>query len=789
MVETWAQAQDRYMTKTLDLNGTWELAYFEETGSLPLTPEALEGYPCERVTAQVPGNVELDLARAGKIASDPFHGLNILELRRLEGFQWWYRRSFATPDWVEGSETELVCEGLDCFATIWVNGIEIGRSANALIPHRFNISTALAPRGGTNQIAIRLTSPVNAVKERPIDAECQAPSGHYESLWARKPAHAYGWDIMPRALSAGLWRPVRLEERRCTELTDVFLDTRSVTADQAILDCRIAFRTDAPLRDFGVRVTGKCGESAFEKEWPLFFTRAGFEVTVPHPLLWWPRGYGAAPLYDVTVTLLHQGEPVSDRQFHLGIRTLQLDRTDLHTPEQPGRFAFLVNGVPIFCRGSNWVPADAFHSRDAERIPRILDLIAEMDCNMVRCWGGNVYESDAFFDFCDREGILVWQDFGMACAAYPQRPDFLEMIRTEAESVITQFRQHPSIALWSGDNEVDELHLGWGFRRTDPNRNRITREILPEAVRLLDPRRPYLASSPYFGPAAVSFPEPGRVVPEQHLWGPRDYYKSDFYRHNNALFASEIGYHGCPNIASIRRFISPEKLWPCRDNDEWFLHSTDSIPEYPQAQRVQLMLTQIRELFGDIPDGLEPFAVASQIVQAEAKKFFLELFRQRKGTTTGILWWNMMDGWPQFSDAIVDYYYSKKLAFHYLKRVHGPFAVIVGEESDGIHPVVAVNDSQVARSGNLTIRDADTDRCLLETTFTVEPNGRTICGQIPHAQDQQHLYLIEWSDNGKTGHSHYLSGKPPFRLEQYRFDWLPKIARLDPTFLAEEVGR
>jgi len=779
------------MPKMIDLNGDWELAYFEEEGSLPQAPFDLAAHPCRRVLARVPGNVELDLARAGHISADPFYGNNLLELRRLEGCQWWYLRDFPTPDWVGESGTEIVFEGLDCFATIWVNEVEVGRSANALIAHRFDLSRALRPPGEPNRIAVRLASPANAVKTLPIDADAYAPLSRYEGLWARKPAHAYGWDIMPRAVSAGLWRPVRLEEVRTTELTDVFLDTQDIAAKEARLECRISFRTDLPLRDFAIRIKGQCGASQFEKEVPLFFTRAGFSITVAEPLLWWPRGYGEASLYEVTATLLHNGAAVSERRFQLGIRTVELDRTDLHTTENPGRFSFVVNGVPIFCRGTNWVPADAFHSRDTERIPAILDLVADMECNMVRCWGGSVYEGDAFYDFCDREGLMVWQDFGMACAVYPQRPAFLEAIRAEAEWLVTELRQHPSLALWSGDNEIDELNLCWGVRRTDPNRNRITREVLPEVVRLLDGRRPYLASSPYLAPAAVSLPQPNRVVPEQHLWGPRDYYKSDFYLRHTALFASEIGYLGCPDLSSIRRFISPAKLWPCLDNDEWFLHSTDSVPEYPMAQRVRLMVNQIQNVFGEIPDGLDHFAAASQIVQAEAKKFFLELFRQHKGSTTGILWWNMMDGWPQMSDAVVDYYFRKKLAYRFLKRAHGSFTVVVHEPNPGEPSrleVSAVNDSLAARSGMVRIWDADSGATILKGPFAVPANGRSRCGFLD-VSDAQRLFLLSWQEEGgKRGCGHYLHGKPPFDYRRYRMEWLPKIAALDDSFRAEELA-
>ena len=200
------------------------------------------------------------------------------------------------------------------------------------------------------------------------------------------------------------------------------------------------------------------------------------------------------------------------------------------------------------------------------------------------------------------------------------------------------------------------------------------------------------------------------------------------------------------------------------------------------------MLTQIREVFGAIPDGLEHFAAASQIVQAEAVKFFIELFRQRKGATTGILWWNIMDGWPQMSDAIVDYYFQKKLAYWFVKRAHGPFTVVVHEPdaANGARlEVSAVNDSLTERRGHLRVWDADSCETLLETDFAAESNARNHCGFITQPGTAQRLLLFTWEEGGRKGAGHYLYGKPPFDYGKYRRDWLPKIAALDGSFDGE----
>jgi beta-mannosidase len=769
-----------------DLGGGWRLAYFGEKKGMPETPAEMRTFDCGRCEARVPGNAELDLSRAGVLPEDLFFGENILKVREYETFQWWYEREFVSPEW---GDTDLGFEGLDCFATVWVNDIEAGGSANALIPHRFNISGLLRPAGEKNTVTVRLASPLNAAKDMPfsVGARPWGRHGRYESVRVRKPAHCYGWDIMPRALSAGIWRPVYLEERRATDFEELFFNVTDVSESEASLDVFFAFRTDLSLNGFSLRVKGKCGDSEFSGECPVSFSRGELGVSVKNPKLWMPRGYGGANLYDVTAELLHNGKVAASATEKIGLRTVELRRSDVSLPEKPGEFVFLINGVKIFCRGSNWVPADAFHSRDAERIPRILELFKDMDCNIIRCWGGNVYEPREFYDFCDQEGIMVWQDFGMACALYPHDEEFQGLMREECAAVIKTLRNRACVVLWSGDNECDQMSIS---KKTDPNRNILTRATIPETVRAHDPFRPWLPSSPYISPEAFKMPSPDYSIPEQHLWGPRGYYKADFYAKNTAVFVSEIGYHGCPNVSSLKKFIAGD-LMPRESSLDCLLHATEPFPENPLCKgRIDLMANQIRELFGAVPQNIEDFAVASQIVQAEAKKFFVELFRQNKWKKTGIIWWNMMDGWPQYSDAIVDYYFSKKLAYHYLKRAHGPFALIVGEPEDGKFPLWAVNDTLKDISAEYAVTDADSGAGHLNGSVRTPANGRALCGMIsPPAPDGRGIFLAKWTlVGGGKGAGHYLYGKPPFDFERYRQFWLPKIAALDGAFKSGTVG-
>ncbi len=245
-----------------------------------------------------------------------------------------------------------------------------------------------------------------------------AAFGNEESVYVRKAPHMYGWDIMPRAVSAGLWRPVTLRYRPVERIEDVFLTTRSLSGDHQRAELVLHYRAilaETPTDVYELQIDGVCGESRFSKRVRVSFEAGQVKFGVDQPQLWWPRNRGPANVYDVNVTLLRNGRKIDEVMLPLGIRTVELLRTEV-TRAGEGEFCFRINGEKVFVLGSNWVPADAYHSRDAERIPKIMELVEDVGVNMLRCWGGNVYEDDAFFEICDRKGIMVWQDFGMACA-------------------------------------------------------------------------------------------------------------------------------------------------------------------------------------------------------------------------------------------------------------------------------------------------------------------------------------------------------------------------------------
>jgi len=746
---------------TIFLSGSWDL-YFGPQGDVKSIDEAKENFQC--IAGTVPGDVYLDLLNAGLI-EDPFYGRNYLDLRKFEFYQWWYEKEFNLTEESLNKKFKLIFHGIDTIATIWLNGNLLGKTQDMFVEHEFDVTGLLKEK---NTLIVKIGSPVLWAKEKNYDAMNVSWEGRDEALWLRKAQHSFGWDIAPRIVSSGIWKDVELREFKDDEIEELYYATSKIEENSADLDIFFKFRTGLKyFEEFLLRFTfidKYNNERVFE--FPVEFITGHLTVKLDNPYLWYPKGYGEPDLYRVKCELLYNGEVLDERVDAIGIRTVHLERTET---AEDGIFRFIINGIPVRARGSNWVPLDALHSRDKERTIPVLELFDDLGCNIIRCWGGGVYESEEFFNFCDSHGIMVWQDFALACARYPQREEFQKVLEEEARKVIRRLRNHPSLILWAGDNECD---YAYNLENLLPSDNILTRKVLPSVCKQLDPYRPYLPSSPYLSDIVVR--SKGKLSPpEQHLWGPRDYYKSRFYTENNAEFISEIGYHGCPNLESLKRFIPEEYLWTW-DNDYWRAHSVEHWKTRRRSyNRNELMANQIKELFGFIPEKIEDFILASQISQAEAKKFFIERARL-SDNIWGIIWWNVMDCWPQISDAIVDYYFSKKLAYSYIKRVQEPFFIMISEPEGWYVKVVGINDTLSRKEGTFIISDAVGGEKVIDGNFSIEPLSKKVLGMIRVSRGEQKLFIINWQLDGKSYKNHYLLGNPPFSLERYT-DWMGKI--------------
>ena len=743
----------------ISLNGQWNLRYCLEGKAMP----PVEMWPC--IEARVPGNVELDLWRAG-IEKDPFFGENIYDYRKYEFYRWQFDREFDIPEDMPEGRIVVHFGGINTYADVFVNGIKVGSADNMLISHEFDITDAVS--AGKNAIRVVILSAMNVARNMDFPVSCDGNDGGDEFVRQRKPPSCFGWDIMPRFPSAGMWRDVYVTVKKPNRITQAYYTTISCDEKRAEVLCKFRYVTDSVMfEDVKVRVT--IGDVVAEKK--SLFVSGDRRIRIDNPRLWWPAGYGGANLYDAKMELIVDGEVADVRTERIGIRKMEIDHKML--PGDDGEFLIKVNGCPILAKGSNWVPLDAMHSRDAQRYEKALGLFREAGCNIVRCWGGNVYEDHAFYDLCDEYGIMVWQDFTMACAVYPQDREFLETIENEAAHIIRKLRNHASILLWAGDNEVDEGYSYKGFAGEFNNYNAVTREAIPRAVRQNDPYRMYIPSSPYIDSGVARYD-----VPEQHNWGARAYFKDDFYRNSRAHFISECGYHGCPAPESLAKFLPEDKIWPM-DNTAWMTHDTDYLPRGERGyNRNHLMADQVAIMFGKAPEDLETFSRLSQVVQAEAKKFFVERTRIKKWRRTGIIWWNMLDGWPQISDAIVDYYFTKKRAFEYIRRVQRKVCIMVDELADWEYAVVLGNDSREDFDVEYRLYDGDTGETYMEGAAHSPANENVKLGGIRMFIGEKRLILIEWKINGERFCNHYITGYPAFDAEKMLF-WTDKIDNME----------
>ena len=714
------------------------------------------------IPATVPGNFELDLMRAG-LLPDLYAGENPLLAQGLEDRHLWYFTEFETAD-RPGFDTFLCFGGVDTAAVIYADGTLLGETENMLIPYRFPLRLP----AGTHTLAVHILPTALYTEAFPLPPGAVSLPYNYDQLAVRKAPYMFGWDIMPRIVSGGLWRPVTLESLPEARIEDLFVYTSEATDGRARLRVftRLLSGGNFPKNRFTLRVEGACGGSRFSSEGRFFSSHLAFDADVEGPLLWMPKNYGQPNLYDVTATLFLDGAPVDTRTLRVGIRTVELVRTSC--AGDSGEFLFRVNGQRIFCMGTNHVPVDAFPSREPEYLPRFLALAEEIGVNMIRCWGGSYYPCDEFYEFCDAHGILVWQDLSMACGRYPRDGRTARLLREETQSVVKRLRNHACLALWSGDNECDDAapagvrEHGRDLVSFDPNENILTRRTIPAVLAMEDFTRPYLPSSPYRDEEAF---RTGGPPSEAHLWGPRDFFKGPFYTDAPAHFASETGYHGCPAPESLRKFI-PAKDLPfygdgerC-ENPAWLLHSAsaETAPGGAYHYRLPLMYRQVLRLFGEAEPTLSGYAMQSQISQAEAFKFFIERFRATKWRRTGILWWNLIDGWPQVSDAVTDWYGRKKLAFHYIKRAMRPFCLLCGESEDGALPLLACNDTRETVRASYRVTALNTGETAAEGDCAAPPDETVRLCAFPEAPGE--FYLIEWDAGDRSGRSHYTAGIP-----------------------------
>ncbi|MFW6118756.1 MAG: beta-mannosidase [Planctomycetota bacterium] len=684
---------------SLNLNGAWPLAWCEPgQGELRGWPETGPA-GTELVEATVPGDVHLDLMAAG-LLDEPLYGRNALECRWMERVDWWYARRFHLPADRIRHHTELVFAGLDTTADVWLNGRHLGSSSNAHVSHVFDVSKAVQP--GMNRVVVRVDAGVRAAEDREVERYLMNTAGEeLPRMWIRKPQFTFQWDWAPRLLTCGIWRDVELCSYDALALRDVALRTDLQSDGSARIEAlaEVENFSDGPVpADLAVALNrGDEQRLTLGQDLQPGMTELTGELILDDPDLWWPRPLGQPSLYDVSVVLHADGELADSRAFRYGIREVELIQDDLG--EEGTSFAIAVNGQKVFCKGANWVPADSLIARvSPAKYRTLVSAAAEANFNMLRIWGGGIYEDDLFYDLCDEYGILVWQDFMFSCTYYPDDdPHFMARVRDEAEKAVRRLRNHPSLALWCGNNENQWIHYQRRQGGGAADRcygERIYDDLLPRACDALDPGRPYWPSSPYGGDDPNS-----QWAGDRHNWdvtilAPTIDERVDYgrYAEDRSKFMSEFGVIGPPHLDTLRRYLPPDQVE--RDSDVWAFR-TNRFEKGTLRAALERYWKPVDEL------SLGEYVRAGQVVQAEALKFALEHWRRRKFDTAGALFWMYADCWGEVGWTVIDYYLSRKPSYWAVRRAFSPTLVSLVDEGDEV-AVWLVNDRLHDVDGELT---------------------------------------------------------------------------------------
>jgi beta-mannosidase len=649
--------------KTINLDGPWKFKAINRYTALPKSYRRVTRW----MEASVPGTVHTDLL-ANKVIRDPFYRMNELDVQWVDSQQWVYRKDFdVPPGFLEEDMVYLAAEGLDTYARITLNGRLVAATANMFVPHEFELRKYL--RQGTNRIEILFDSPSERSKALERGNGRLEVSSESHRVYVRKAQYSFGWDWGPKLATSGIWKDISLRAFRRGRLENPFVKILSVNNANAVVEVSVDVQRykDVPMSLHAFIAGDSC---SVEHELRVKTSRAAFKVHIPRPQLWWPNGYGEQPMYKVVLALLSAGEEVHQLEVPFAIRTVKL----LQKKDKEGKsFIFEINGTKIYCKGADWIPCDSFIPRIPDSTyESLLRMAKDAHMNMVRVWGGGIYEQDIFYGACDRLGLMVWQDFMYACGEYPARQWFVKQAKEEARKIIKRLRNHPSIVLWCGNNECEWLYCTGHPDETpdDMTGAKIFREVLPSACRQYDGTRPYWRSSPF----GSGFPnaESNGNHHQWSVWSSWKDYKE--YAKCNARFVTEFGFQAPPDRKTLESVTLPEDRRPQSPVME---HHNKQVEGTERLLRFLADHHRLGERFND-------FLYTSQLVQAEALKFAVEHWRRRKFKTAGSLFWQLNDCWPVSSWSVVDSALRPKAAYYFAKKFFAPLLVTFRQAEKGI---------------------------------------------------------------------------------------------------------
>ncbi|CAL1516518.1 glycosyl hydrolase 2 galactose-binding domain-containing protein [Chitinophaga sp. MM2321] len=687
--------------------------YAQDTSGNPL----LSGWEFSRADegiwrpATVPGTVHTDLL-ALKLIPDPFVGTNEKAVQWVDKKDWLYRKKWnVTAAELQYDVIELDFKGLDTYAEVYLNNHLVLQSANMFVERVLNVKNRLV--AGENELRILFKSPVKHDMPKFLADSVIYPAGNDASdiplsIYARKAPYHYGWDWGPRLVTSGIWRPVYLRSWNKATIRDVWWQQTKLDATHAGMNARVTLEA-ATAGTYSMHISRQLsGKTTVVTTLPVTLKKGINTVNVPftirQPQLWWPAGMGEQTGYTFKAELRSNRETLAQQQEFIGLRTIEV----VNKPDSLGEsFYVKVNGKPVFMKGANYIPQDNFLPRVTEKqYQRLFEDMHSSGFNMVRVWGGGIYEEDKFYTLADKMGILVWQDFMFACTLYPSDTAFLQNVKEEAAYNIRRLRNHPSLALWCGNNEVAVAIKNWGWENgyayTETQWNSLLKgydalfkEVLPQQVQENDPGKFYFHSSPISNWGKQEDFAKG----DNHYWGV--WHGMEWFEAFNThvpRFMSEYGFQSFPGMETINTFAT-------KDDYDIFSNVMQGHQKSPAKGNTAIKTYMLH--YYQAPKDFPSFVYLSQVLQAEGMKVAIEAHRRAMPYCMGTLYWQLNDCWPGASWSGRDYYGRWKALQYYVKEAFKPRLVSTVIEAGKLVTYI-VSDEQTDRKADLVLTAVDT---------------------------------------------------------------------------------
>jgi beta-mannosidase len=713
--------------------------------------------------ASIPGTVHTDLYE-NQLIPDPFYGANEKQLQWIENENWEYESTFSLSEKeISNENIELEFDGLDTYATVYINGKMVLEADNMF--RKWLISAKNHLKKGKNHLKIVFLSAVQKGKEEAAKLPYTLPEK--ERVFVRKAQYQFGWDWGPRFLTAGIWKKVQLKFWNSATIENIKFSQVELNDKKAILEFTTEIRV-SEVKTIQLKINEK--SETFNLKKGTNTVKMPYEIS--NPKLWWCNGLGFPHQYEFHFSLENNRKIIDNKELKIGLRSIELvqDKDEFGTS-----FYFKLNGKTVFMKGANYIPQDSFIPKQTpSSYYELVQNARKANMNMLRVWGGGVYADDEFYNACDANGILVWQDFMFACAMYPGDEQFVENIKQEVIDNVNRLQNHPSIALWCGNNENDEGWHNWGWQKqfnyskADSTQiwndyKKVFHEMIPNTLDsiLSKEKNLYWPSSPSIGWGRKESLTQG----DSHYWGvwwgkePFEMYKKKVGR-----FMSEYGFQGMPNLETLQKVIAKED----------FNFTSEAFKNHQKHPTGFETITEYMTRDFPVPTSMEKYNYVSQLLQAYGMKIAIEAHRLAKPYCMGSLYWQLNDCWPVTSWSTLDYYGNWKAAHYQVKESFAPILLAVTENADG-YSIIGSNDNLEVKEGLVTAKLLDFSGNELwtaskECVLNVERN--TTCMQIlntelPKFVKEKTVLQIEFTSNQKKTVAHHYFVKPKeLQLEQ-----------------------